>query len=368
MLKNKPVFPKTALLLMLIMGFVLAPAGQLAGAQGKQVENCAVTPVQLMGQAYMRLMGAEGETEETIANPDIIADPNWIQDVVPVAGAGTKPVVILVIDEFPPSEQAGGAKKAPKTHGELVWEVLEQVLASLSEAGVNNIGMRKVNIAAGGSGNYKTNTIAKEVEKAINELKKEGVERIVLNMSFVIVPCQDGSFSHTDFVNSHRADPTKAIVTDLGNDGAAALLRKPKEGLDPLHDLIIKLNGQSTADGFAVMAIGAAGNFGEDEPFYPAGWPEVISVSASEGNLSQAQLWAYSNGGEIMTPGAWYLLEDGYYRAGTSFAAPVMSVVAGLYLSHETVPCSFTAGNAPLNEPGNFANRAFSEGLACATP
>jgi hypothetical protein len=107
-----------------------------------------------------------------------------------------------------------------------------------------------------------------------------------------------------------------------------------------------------------VVPVASSGNFKQRQPFYPARWPEVISVSANEGN--DLRFWLHSNNGDISVPGAWFLFDDGQYRAGTSFAAPVASMLIAVDLT-QTDPTCEIRGNAPMLARGSYDNELFAE-------
>jgi len=48
---------------------------------------------------------------------------------------------------------------------------------------------------------------------------------------------------------------------------------------------------------YTVIPIASAGNFKWKRPFFPAQWPEVLSVSATQNE--NTDLWPLSNNGEI---------------------------------------------------------------------
>lgn len=118
------------------------------------------------------------------------------------------------------------------------------------------------------------------------------------------------------------------------------------------HIINLSLGGRSKIDAvesaiqYAVdagtLVIGAAGNLGGDEPFYPAAYAATMAIGAIRNNDSP---WPASNYGEwidLVAPGfAIYSttndLENYYegytFMSGTSMAAPHVAGVAGLLLS-----------------------------------
>jgi len=86
-----------------------------------------------------------------------------------------------------------------------------------------------------------------------------------------------------------------------------------------------------------VIVIASSGNSGTDVTHYPSGWPETISVGASD---KTDQIAGFSNWGhtiDLVAPGVEIISTragGGYEMAnGTSFSAPMVTATAGLLLS-----------------------------------
>ena len=111
--------------------------------------------------------------------------------------------------------------------------------------------------------------------------------------------------------------------------------------------------------GMSLIPIASAGNGFRTEPAPPGKWPSVISVSGSTANALNSP-WAQTHFGEIMSPAAWYEIHPSMYVAGTSFAAPIASVVASL-LASTSSNCNFS----PLMDKA-FDNEYFIGALSNA--
>jgi hypothetical protein len=388
--------------------------------RGLEEINCAVTPDQIVGQAFSGTAGAAGETGEGGLTPEgedivageLAASAEWIMRNLPYATPGTAQVAILVADDF----SSDGAGDTPASHGWLVWEVFEGLLALLPQENAGSILLEQVNIAD--EAGYRSDLILPAIQSAVEELSAQGISRYVLNMSFTFVPCQDSEigFSFTDFVEARRNNPGRSLVEHLGADPqairailadsrvsyidetglastqqeggrgsqsltapadtgevpptpsgetpplrgqdlqVARLFNNPRLQNDPLRDFL----RQSRRE-LIIIPVASAGNFKQRQPFYPARWPEVISVSANEGN--NLRFWLHSNNGDVSAPGAWFLLEDEQYRAGTSFAAPVVSVLVALDLTQSEPSCGLQ-GNRPALARGAYDNQLIGEAVA----
>jgi hypothetical protein len=101
-----------------------------------------------------------------------------------------------------------------------------------------------------------------------------------------------------------------------------------------------------------VLLAAAAGNSGSSSPFYPAAYPEVISVA---GSTSSDTLYAWSNHGswvDVSAPGEHQSVSnDGnvWGFAGTSSATPAVAGILGLALSLDGSPSAAEVRGA-LNE------------------
>lgn len=367
-------------------------------------DNCAIS---LNGQSYYISGGGGGLTTD----PSKI-EPRWMQadwgqitNLVTNYTSAITPsqkVAILIADDFrgrAPEEVLGNnpnegsltaAGIAPRnriSHGQLVYEHIYNLLRRMgyqlqTETGApqlssewmtsNSTLLRVMQIDSAGLPDgpaYKTNLIEAHVETAIKALRTQDFSRFVVNMSFSILPCDTVDEFEQDFVRAGKTfDDYKEFlkkdrgITDFGN----WLNDQVKRVLDigPDDALAAFIAGSND-----IVFISSAGNFGDiidkAQPpirnfrFYPGAWEGVINVSGLEGDPQSLIWWPFSNLGEIKLPAAWfqYLDQNGtptptaYYYAGTSFAAPIMSVIAALYETN----CPFD------NTPPTFADSIYPD-------
>jgi hypothetical protein len=129
-----------------------------------------------------------------------------------------------------------------------------------------------------------------------------------------------------------------------------------------------------------VNYVASAGNFFLDYPMYPAAWPLVVGVSSQDAAETAGFLptkSSFSNSGEVMAPGA--LLELGRSAptsadpralgyAGTSFAAPVVTLYTALDLMQRAPQCG-TPLQSALTGAADTGSTELALAIAgCATP
>jgi len=127
-----------------------------------------------------------------------------------------------------------------------------------------------------------------------------------------------------------------------------------------------------------ITIVAAAGNENTGEPCYPAAYPDVIAVAATDENDNRA--WFSNYGGNIVVaaPGvscySTYLNEDYRKLQGTSMASPtvaaLMTLGASLYLQHtsddkskmrEDLYAALVSSCKDLGEPGKDAYYGYGD-------
>jgi hypothetical protein len=199
-------------------------------------------------------------------------------------------------------------------------------------------------------------------------LASDRLDRIILNMSFVVAPCDVAAWFR-DETSPYTADLLKLYNALLATNSKefADLQRLLAEFAKPvsawsadarkvLHSVVEYLNAVTNAPWYRGLiddqawslfakshpegiAIGAAGNGIKmldqgtvrtqrlDFPFVPAGWPGILSVSASANR--DTILADYSNSGELLLRGE--AIYQGTPIRGTSFAAARLAAQLGTY-------------------------------------
>jgi hypothetical protein len=200
----------------------------------------------------------------------------------------------------------------------------------------------------------RTADISVYLNSAITTLQTSEAERVVVNMSFGLLPCRFledienrvGEVNIASYVLALGGeligidDPTDLRVRGVGRRlmevffGVAA--HRVTGDPDPLNSLLRN-------DG-SITYIAAAGNFGLAYPMFPGAWEPVTSVSAND--------YGRSNNGEIASfGGSVQFLEDytnlsrglsDFATLGTSYAAPIVSVFAALDMASQTQVCTYT--------------------------
>ena len=138
----------------------------------------------------------------------------------------------------------------------------------------------------------------------------------------------------------------------------------PQTTLHQYLSSLVALNGEplpSDPNGvvFFAVPVASAGNLSMSQPLAPGVWEEVLSISASVDDNDTP--WAFSNAGEVITPGGWFDLGALLWNAGTSFSAPVASTLIGLHLTFNNVSCNFTPGDPLFSYHNDYTDHPIEE-------
>jgi hypothetical protein len=257
-----------------------------------------------------------------------------------------------------------GAAMSAQPHGERVLREFDELLGLPPATGLK-IDREPLDVQG-----FAFPAIADRLNTRINAIREANPEmRIVVNMSFAIVPCEKvtdlAAYTRLlrEFVieegDDHPNDPWafEQVLDALYQEdifhtkpvGAGTFHSEfcpDGEGFAPCPE-------EPSGEGRTLYFVAASGNGIKDEngvplgagfPFYPAAWKEVIAVSASSDTDHLAVVTkdraTYSNVGRIMMGGSWLpdptpwptgTVHDWQY--GTSFAAPRYSFIVALYLT-----------------------------------
>lgn len=142
-----------------------------------------------------------------------------------------------------------------------------------------------------------------------------------------VFPDTEGS-SPVDIIAKGIIDATnkgcRIINLSLGGSGASQVQRDAV-------DAAIARN---------IIVVASAGNAGTSAPNYPAAWPEVLSVGATDENDVQADFTSFGPTVDVAAPGVEVLTTDratdnSYaHWSGTSFSAPITSGALALMVSY----------------------------------
>ncbi|WP_238158502.1 S8 family serine peptidase [Kribbella voronezhensis] len=157
-----------------------------------------------------------------------------------------------------------------------------------------------------------------------------GVAGVAWNVKILPVKVLDSSGSGPDSgiiagINWAASNGAKVINMSLGGDGDDSLL----------HDAV------KSAVAKGVVVVAAAGNTGVNVPHFPASYPEVLSVAATDNNGALTSFSTQGDWVDIAAPG-WNIISTGprsltpagylpyWTGSGTSFSAPMVAGVAAL--------------------------------------
>ena len=226
-----------------------------------------------------------------------------------------------------------------------------------------------------------TDELADKIRAAIAHVSRVGFKHVVVNMSFAIVPCAvAGDVANT--VGTSAIPTFEAYVASLLQVNAISPQHLEELGALASEPLALESDsffryldcplpatyfGQARCDGktpwgpvvWSLVHVAAAGNYGNDYALYPAALPNVISVGALDvaGSGYADRRSSFSNAATVLAPGALFDLaaKQGGQRlvyAGTSFAAPVVSLFSALDTMLGTRLCDAGSLNrSPLVPP-----------------
>ena len=172
----------------------------------------------------------------------------------------------------------------------------------------------------------------------------------------------DGSGLHAPVAPSGKFHDLSHVVVEFTDARPVAFLDAQGEWPDGGWHEFIELGSDATWDCTRgrINHVASAGNFGLDYPLFPAAWESVVAVGSLDATLPSgfgAQKSAFSNSSQVVAPGALYELSrsiDGdqvLAYAGTSFAAPVVSLFTALDLMQDAPRCGTPTASNLTDEP-----------------
>jgi thermitase len=169
-----------------------------------------------------------------------------------------------------------------------------------------------------GHGTHVAGTIAAKANNGI------GVVGVAFNADLVVCKALD------EFGSGSIADVANCI--DWAASQGAKVISMSLVGPD--NTTIQQAVANAWNDGNGAVIVAAAGNDGDDTVYYPAGYPEVVSVAATDNSDARAGFSNANPDVEIAAPGVDILstsLGGGYEtKSGTSMATPHVAAVAGV--------------------------------------
>ena len=237
-----------------------------------------------------------------------------------------------------------------------------------------------------GSPATNTQDLKDRVSETIVALQGDGISRFILNMSFAVLPCNvangynevsalDASVQFDEYIKDLDGAETlyfEQFITPLESQfnpdplhyliGQCGIILTPEGEIStseegsgtyelPLEFVPLEeLYGTLPCERDSLHFVGSAGNSRLPYPFYPAAYPRVDSVSASEADMVTRSNYSNYNA-DMGLAGGWFhlfaftdppvddvtMVELPIFYRGTSFSGPVRSVCLALNISSE--PC-----------------------------
>ncbi|HEX7039329.1 MAG TPA: S8 family serine peptidase [Trueperaceae bacterium] len=399
---------------------------ELSGQGGLDVEhgNCPASEVSLPGQglqavgaglqavgAGLQAVGAGGLFVASVGALE--SEALSVQDVVDAfqgLGAAEHDVMLVVLDDFGGvydlpfaltdrdlaalSDEALAALAADGriSHGAIV---LHEVVALLTAALGDGVAGTEASLggapyvefssygegprvrvqavdARSAAGDIDTDEAARALEDALTTARGLGFQRVVVNMSFGVVPC--GVLE--DFARSEEVTFDEYVAALLGLNGVSGAtadelaeeLHLPVElASDPFFAALAcpPTGGATCGTGLdSVVFVAASGNYGQGFPLFPAALAGVVSVGSQgvDGGALVATASDFSNAAAVLAPGDLVVVRTqgrlGLALAGTSFAAPVVASFAALDQQAQQPVC---AGGDPADPVGSPAALAVQD-------
>lgn len=366
---------------------------QTRPSQGLQAVGAGLQAVGAIGGMFQGPSSAFGASLITAAG---VADE---LGAALVGGPTDKNVALFIVDDFSqglelPSALFGAnpdleALAGQVSHGALVLhhvkamaEVLvgngnwgsgylgDQMKYYLTDANGNHLFIQTIDV-----GNYDTDDIPAKVRYFLAKYGASysslNTNYMVVNMSFAVVPCSVQHDFATTVGLATFEDYVAALATvnDIGDNYLSDLGKLVSLPVNVANDPLLTyfecpLPTASSCDGAdahhaaakGIVHVASSGNYGNAYALFPAASPLVISVGSSEPSSSGYVPAAYSNDGEVAAPGGLFELanvnDNVVAYAGTSFAAPIVSLYLALDMMQDHARCPVPqVSSQPLSPP-----------------
>lgn len=356
--------------------------GEITFTDGRMEEpNTTVEPVSLAGIAKKyedQLTGASMVRDAVIIVADDFAGDNFLlpsaltgpgvddvalADLVPLVESGEFSHGALVMHHLNALVAATGAFSWEETIGGVTyWR------ATGSGSGGHQLVIAPLDMTADEDSQEITiadvlQSLGRKLQATTDGLEVGSEVSPVVNMSWVFLPCSDidGFLSHRGeyenfetYVRAVHGGESAPVIEEFlmaeGNVLHADLVRALDDGEFGVLDL-------SRSHSF----VAASGNFSMDYQMLPAGWRHVVgaAVRPPTGRTFPGR---YSNIGDVTVAGEWFTFqplikgalepETQLHYAGTSFAAPLVSLYLALDAASQDPACLHVLSDRPPLAPG----------------